>query len=202
MALILIGWLFSLGCAAGSTAIKNGGSPADAVWWYNHQERIPASAACPDEIDFVLQLPNAWSIDKLDCEDVQFLRKDKTGVVTVHTGRAQFGSPEDDLEFFANYVEERGEAGLYRGGVDASRVTSAYLAPNVHEHALRVEFVPGYATILKDCVASGHLLKTPYPNSGESGRYVFVLVGTVCDSSSQTMREWYGISDSLRFPER
>ncbi len=193
--------LFSLGCVVGSTAGNDRDNPAEAVWWYDHRERIPASAACPDEIDFVLQFPNDWSIDKLDCEHVRFLRKDKTGVVTMDTGQAQFGSPKDDLEFFANYVEERGEAGLYGGGVDASHVTMAYQAPSVHEHALRVEFVPGSVTILKDCAASGRLLKTPYPNAGKSGRYVFVLVGTVCNRSDQAMREWYAISESLRFPE-
>ena len=148
----------------------------------------------------MLQLRLDWKLAKMDCHDVWFLRDDRNALFTAYVGKAQQGNPGDHLQFVKDFIEENGEAGMWGGGVDASNANIIHDTSSIHERALRVEFKPEYTAILENCPANGELLITPFPNAGESGRYVFSLVGTVCNSNVDTDR--IQIFDSLHFPER
>ena len=169
-------------------------------WWYNHQLQIPPEAACPPEIDFVLQLPANWDLARLDCETVWFSRRDKDALVTVSLSQPKQGTPSEHVLVVKGRYEDPSLNAMFDGGVDFLRAKWVYTTGEGADTELHVVAETKMFGRMGNCESVSHWRFMALPTAERDARYNFGMIGTVCNDTNGATAERIRIFESLRFP--
>ena len=169
-------------------------------WWYNHQQQIPPEASCPPEIDFVLQFPANWAIERMDCEEVWFTREGKDALVTLNVFQPSGRTPVEQVLRMEEVFTDLDRVAMFAGNVNVRQVKNAYTTNEGDDVQLRVEFTSEVFGVMANCKAESHWRMVPVPSQNDTSRYVMNLVGTVCTGRGEAEVERIRIFDSFRFP--